>query len=208
MWSRKFAECQKCHSAQHPHGGAGLCVPCYKQAWAARHRATVKAKQAAWYQQSKNTVDYRQRSTINRYGLAAWDRLQQEPCEKCGTRDELQIHHKDHNGLNVPKARRNNNPENLQVLCIRCHAAEHITKKCDGWSLRYACCQLCHGTARRHQARGYCTRCYSAKDRKPRPWAKNCGYAACVKCGTTAVPHKGRGHCRRCFEHGRVRVKV
>ena len=39
-------------------------------------------------------------------------------CENCGTTERLQIHHV--NGM-----RHNNLPENMQTLCIACHAAHH-----------------------------------------------------------------------------------
>ena len=208
MWSRKFAECRQCATRTSPHYGGGLCKQCYQKHWAAKNKQDIQKRQRNWYQASKSKVDYRKKSIINRYGLQAWKKLQTESCAKCGTREKLQIHHQDHAGLNVPKRLRNNNNRNLRILCITCHAREHIAIECVGWSLRYACCRLCNSTDRRHQALGYCTRCYSAKDQKPRPWAKNCGHTACQKCGTIQVPHKGKGLCRRCFEATRVRGKV
>ena len=39
-------------------------------------------------------------------------------CNKCGIDVPLCIHHKDGN-------RKNNNPENLEVLCYNCHALIH-----------------------------------------------------------------------------------
>lgn len=39
-------------------------------------------------------------------------------CEKCGSTKYLCGHHLDHN-------RSNNNPENIQTLCKRCHQVEH-----------------------------------------------------------------------------------
>lgn len=39
-------------------------------------------------------------------------------CNRCGKDDELQFHHIDRN-------HKNNNIENIEVLCYKCHAKEH-----------------------------------------------------------------------------------
>lgn len=46
-------------------------------------------------------------------------------CARCGfdePREILAVHHRDHN-------RRNNAPENLEILCPNCHAIEHFILK-------------------------------------------------------------------------------
>lgn len=44
-------------------------------------------------------------------------------CEQCGTSKRLEIHHRDGDATN-------NEPANLQVLCLRCHRAAHKTHGC------------------------------------------------------------------------------
>lgn len=41
-----------------------------------------------------------------------------DSCAKCGTADDLCIHHKDENHTN-------NEPGNLEVLCMSCHSSKH-----------------------------------------------------------------------------------
>lgn len=41
-----------------------------------------------------------------------------DKCERCGKSEKLHVHHKD-------RDRRNNNDENLEVLCTMCHMHEH-----------------------------------------------------------------------------------
>ena len=50
----------------------------------------------------------------------AWKAVKNKPkiCEKCQGIDRLSVHHKDKN-------RENNNPKNLQILCIHCHSQLH-----------------------------------------------------------------------------------
>lgn len=45
-------------------------------------------------------------------------------CKICGIKEKLQIHHKDGNNGRMNK-KLNNNPENLIVLCNRCHPTIH-----------------------------------------------------------------------------------
>lgn len=44
--------------------------------------------------------------------------LGHDQCECCGSTENIQVHHKDLRWLN-------NSPENLQVLCTKCHNQEH-----------------------------------------------------------------------------------
>lgn len=49
-----------------------------------------------------------------------------EACERCGSQRFLCVHHRDRN-------RRNNQPDNLETLCKRCHQIEHgLTKTAAG----------------------------------------------------------------------------
>lgn len=52
-------------------------------------------------------------------------------CRKCGSEDELAVHHIDHSGSHrVESLEANNDLDNLIVLCRKCHADIHaITYK-------------------------------------------------------------------------------
>lgn len=43
-------------------------------------------------------------------------------CERCGSRDHLQGHHREHYALSPGKR---TDPQNIEVLCANCHADEH-----------------------------------------------------------------------------------
>jgi hypothetical protein len=51
-------------------------------------------------------------------------------CSDCGEITSLAIHHKDHNGRNNKEAglEENNSPDNLTLMCIKCHGSYHATK--------------------------------------------------------------------------------
>lgn len=63
-------------------------------------------------------------------------------CEKCGATERLEVHHKDGDATN-------NKAQNLAVLCMKCHRAEHKTIGCK-----------IHGCDRPHVAMGYCSKHY------------------------------------------------
>ena len=50
-------------------------------------------------------------------------------CVRCGSGDNLHVHHKDGNGTTVPRAQRNNRLANLETLCKGCHTAEHNRRR-------------------------------------------------------------------------------
>lgn len=54
---------------------------------------------------------YRARRTIEQAGKV-WK------CERCGSSKKLQVHHIDRNP-------HNNSLDNLEILCLSCHKAEH-----------------------------------------------------------------------------------
>lgn len=54
--------------------------------------------------------------------------LRMGKCDHCGTTDKLSMHHKDLDW-------RNNDPENIQTLCSRCHLLLHH-RLCKGGRLR------------------------------------------------------------------------
>lgn len=48
-------------------------------------------------------------------------------CMLCGSTENIQIHHKDGKGSTVPRHRRNNNIDNLMLVCNSCHQ-KHFRK--------------------------------------------------------------------------------
>jgi 5-methylcytosine-specific restriction endonuclease McrA len=56
------------------------------------------------------------RKSYRRYAFGLYGKKKE--CERCGAKEKLHIHHKDRN-------RKNNEAENLEVLCIPCHHEEH-----------------------------------------------------------------------------------
>ena len=66
------------------------------------------------------------------------------------------VHHIDENTLN-------NSPDNLMILSAAEHLQHHQSLGLR-WALKHTECLACHGTKRRHLAKGLCTRCYQ----KPR----------------------------------------
>ena len=49
----------------------------------------------------------------------------QYTCQHCGSKNDLQVHHIDGNGVTTPKESRNNALENLLTLCRGCHTRVH-----------------------------------------------------------------------------------
>jgi len=65
----------------------------------------------------------RKKSKKNRHNSKAYRKFKKKSCERCGFMpiDDpslLSVHHKDHN-------RTNNDPANLETLCIPCHQDHH-----------------------------------------------------------------------------------
>lgn len=72
-------------------------------------------------------------------------------CELCGLKfDKLNLHHKDKNV-------KNRNPNNLMLLCHKCHKILHKLNK---WARNYDKCIKCNSTKIKHMAKGFCEKCY------------------------------------------------
>lgn len=160
MWSRKSDSCLRCGTSAIRHGGKGLCMACYQKDWAAEKADDLKVYKHKWYENSKVRVDYREKSRRQKNGPfvdAVFARYGYK-CSKCGSAENLQIHHKDHRGHNVPEKERNNSMSNLEVLCGKCHG--HLHGSIAGWSRKHDKCRLCGRTDAKHHAHGYCVRCH------------------------------------------------
>lgn len=97
-----------------------------------------------------------------------------EMCVKCHmTRAEhiakydrdITVDHINKLGTHVRRDKRDNRMENLQTLCLSCHASKDaklqwLSVKKFSWSKEYKCCKSCKSTAKRHQGKGLCRTCY------------------------------------------------
>lgn len=52
-------------------------------------------------------------------------KLHNYQCQNCHSKEKLEIHHRDGKGANVPRKEKNNNLDNLMVLCKNCHIKLH-----------------------------------------------------------------------------------
>lgn len=50
-------------------------------------------------------------------------------CVKCGSKKKLHVHHVDNLGWAVDRKKRNNDINNLQTLCYKCHESHHFKEK-------------------------------------------------------------------------------
>lgn len=173
MWSRVHQSCVTCKSADRPHGGKGLCVFCYHKARreGPEFRDRILAQKTADYRRShaRNLAlrkAYRERRNFGGNREAALMKAGHR-CERCSGSEKLTVHHKDRSGRG--KREHNNDVSNLEVLCRRCHMAEHRrefgkrggTKKLERWSRKFDACVACETTRLRHYARGFCRTCYA-----------------------------------------------
>jgi hypothetical protein len=158
MWARKHPCCTKCSTTTYKHYGSGLCKRCYQTNWSSTNSTRIREYKHEWYEASKARIDYNEKNLKQRNGEYAATLVKDSCCARCGTKENLHIHHVDHKGHNVPSNQRNNAPGNIEILCRECHGAVH--GNICGWSRKYACCRGCDSTNRKHQAKGYCTRCY------------------------------------------------
>ena len=50
-------------------------------------------------------------------------------CQRCGSQEDLHVHHKDGNGVTSPRESRNNTIDNLLTLCRGCHTRVHVEER-------------------------------------------------------------------------------
>lgn len=97
-------------------------------------RPAVAEKIQSWWtpeRREQKRLDMLQRNPDARYhGLSATEakRLCNAvgACQSCGSTGRLDIHHKD-------RDKRNHSPDNLAVLCRRCHMRDHAQRGETGW---------------------------------------------------------------------------
>jgi hypothetical protein len=158
MWSRIYDCCLRCGTTEKKHAGKGLCSGCRTYGYTSKQKKERREYRKKYYQLTKDRVNYNKKNLFWKYGIHAITvfKKYKYQCDICKSRENLQIHHKDKQGSNVLKKFRNNNIDNLQLLCIKCHTSLHNTHK---WAKDYNCCLRCKKTDRKHAAHGYCTKC-------------------------------------------------
>lgn len=114
-YARTPKPCANCLATYMPTGNcAKYCKACQPK--------MKKLKSSAYHQKTYVRRGYNQaRSNNNAWkgGIGIYRELcTKDACERCGSKKNLLVHHKDGN-------RYNNNPLNLERLCKRCHQIEH-----------------------------------------------------------------------------------
>ncbi|MFW6282022.1 MAG: HNH endonuclease [bacterium] len=81
------------------------------------HKNNYKKK--GYNQKGENNNSYK--TGIGFFQRKKRDSMEEVKCERCGSKENLLVHHKDRN-------RENNNLENLEMLCKSCHQKEHMIR--------------------------------------------------------------------------------
>jgi 5-methylcytosine-specific restriction endonuclease McrA len=176
-WSRRRTACIRCKRDDRKHMARGLCVVCYMEYYNKSNPLKIRRYKHAWYVKNGGKLWAKlQREQQQFDGIR--DAIMQRDghkCVKCGSSEKLCVHHKDGNGRNVPTRQKNNNPENLETLCRRCHIKEHraallaarTANQSQHWSPLHKLefCIDCLRSDRKHESGGRCFTC-AAQHRK------------------------------------------
>lgn len=172
--------CTICGSDKDIYKKRMICKKCYQKEYAQKY-----------YQKNKESI--KQRSLTNHYEnhgerLKRMKKYREEKqfdskreqilkrdnytCCSCGISfkddtSKLIVHHHDRNGRG--SVVKNNDDNNLETQCRKCHASEHAEdlKKAKReklqvkWSHKYDKCIECGTTERKHQGKGLCTACHA-----------------------------------------------
>lgn len=139
----------------------GRCKECkyeYTRKWKSENRDKVNNYDKKWRKSNYETYLESQRKTYHKniekrrkYSRELWHKMKEirgydgsfkirngievlkkmDKCEICGTKETLQVHHKDNQGRhNLNKGLKPNNKiNNLQILCRVCHATLHARSR-------------------------------------------------------------------------------
>lgn len=112
--------CVACGETSRPHFGGGKCRLCYMRAYRVGHLDSIRAS-ARKYANRVN-AEKRDKTHFDGNREQALDR-DGHKCVRCSSTNQLTVHHKDRSGRGADE--HNNDLENLETLCRKCHAAEH-----------------------------------------------------------------------------------
>jgi 5-methylcytosine-specific restriction endonuclease McrA len=118
--------CAECGDAfKYRSGPQSRCAKCQRANKGSKIHEWLKAnpdKTAAYRAVAKDNYDFggNRQAALERDGFT---------CQRCGSTDDLHVHHRDGRGTTTPREERNNALENLQTLCRGCHTATHWEEK-------------------------------------------------------------------------------
>lgn len=178
-WARQYAACVQCGGTDRKHFGKGLCRRCYLSQYNAANAVKVAALRKKWWLKMGG-LDYARLQREQRHYDGLREPVLQRDrykCVRCGSTEDLTVHHKDGNGRNMPPDAKNNRMENLETVCRPCHMQIHMPKIRSAlyskyrpyWSWRWKlkACIACGRSDRKHERDGYCATCW-ARERKMR----------------------------------------
>lgn len=139
MWSRNYPCCTECKSTDSPYMCKGLCKRCYLSRYRAANKERIAEQKRAWYEENvQGTDEQKLRREERHYAGMREPVLQRDGyrCLRCGSSASLVVHHRDRNGRGT--AEPNNDIENLETLCRKCHINEHRAellrvREANGW---------------------------------------------------------------------------
>lgn len=112
--------CVECNTADRPPFGRGLCRRCYMRHYREQNRDKVRGYAREWAKVNGARMRDEFHFDGNREVVLERDG---HKCVRCGSEEDLTVHHKDRSGRGGEE--HNNDPENLETVCRRCHIEEH-----------------------------------------------------------------------------------
>lgn len=120
VWSAKLIVCSDCGADGVKNFSRGLCRRCYMTKYRNENRERCRAYARKWAR--ANGKSQREKLHFDGVRQQALDRDGNQ-CVRCHSTKSLTVHHKDRSGRGAEV--HNNDLNNLETLCRRCHAAEH-----------------------------------------------------------------------------------
>lgn len=172
MWARNHEHCVRCGKTDFKHVARGVCNSCYQKEYKSdpARNAKIEAQKLAWYHRYHD--ENMRKMKLHREQLHFSGKRDQvirrdKKCVRCGSRELLVVHHKDHAGRG--HLHPDNRLSNLETLCRKCHINLHRSElraarktRANGfWSKTFDCCVSCGTTKKRHNGHGLCVTCYA-----------------------------------------------
>ena len=139
----KFKRCSDCgklrpltefyRGKRYKDGHRNICKKCWSKRskkwvreYREKHGAEVRKKQREHYHKKHPNARYNNGETFLKDRKKALER-DNYTCQDCGATENLETHHIDGSGSNVPAREMNNDLDNLITLCHKCHMKRHGT---------------------------------------------------------------------------------
>lgn len=182
---KKFV-CKTCKRKDVPFMAKGLCKRCYLKEYREQNGKRIAQLKREWYfKHHAENLEKHRKTREERYFSGVRSAVLERDghrCVRCPATTQLTVHHKDRHGR--PTKEPNNNPDNLETLCRKCHASEHRQEllkarleklnrqpkrlQCGRWSRKHDACITCGSDLSPHAAKGVCAACYAVKYRPAR----------------------------------------